>query len=39
VRTDGTRAQQRLGQVDVHDEAKFVVGNTGAAILFARKGG
>jgi hypothetical protein len=35
VRTDGTRAQQRLGQVDVHDEPKLVVGHADAAVRLA----
>jgi hypothetical protein len=37
VRADGAGAERRLGQIDVHDEFKFVVGNANGAVLLARQ--
>ena len=33
VRADGARAEHRLGQIDVHDELQFVVGDAALPAL------
>jgi len=35
VRADGARTEQRLGQVDIYDEAELVVGQTDSSVLLA----
>ena len=35
VRADGARTEQRLGQVDIYEEAELVVGHTDSSVLLA----